>query len=328
MTEGGGGPDRATLLAARPVACARTREAMAAALTAGYGVRRVDFAASHRPFFAMANRAEIGAVTLHYCRYDTPVEVQSREAPGARLFFPLSGAGELGHGAMRCALDSRTMALAPHGIDYLAAYGEGFTQLVVQIDEQALARKSALLFGVESGEVACGGLESAPASRMHGLRKVALALAGQFAAPDAYDSLLAAELEQALLIAYLTAPVAKEAAAAEDRGRVSSALMTRLEDYMHASWNQPLTVEAVAEACGASVRNVFALFKAERGVTPHAYLRNLRLDRARELLQSQPDASVLDVAIQCGFASFGHFARRFQERFGELPSAARTRGAD
>ena len=77
----------------------------------------------------------------------------------------------------------------------------------------------------------------------------------------------------------------------------------------------------MADACGVSVRSVYARFKECRGQSPLSYMRDVRLSRARDLLSDplQP-ASVLDVAMRCGFSSFGHFARRYRERFGELPS--------
>jgi transcriptional regulator GlxA family with amidase domain len=82
-----------------------------------------------------------------------------------------------------------------------------------------------------------------------------------------------------------------------------------------------LTVGAVADACETSVRSVFARFKEHRGCSPLSYMRDVRLNRARDLLiDPELHLSVMDVAIRCGFASFGHFAQRYRQRFGELPS--------
>jgi transcriptional regulator GlxA family with amidase domain len=94
----------------------------------------------------------------------------------------------------------------------------------------------------------------------------------------------------------------------------------RLEAYIEANWHRPMTVEDVAQACGVSVRSVFARFRQRRGVSPAAYLRDLRLSNARNLLLDPTGGSVIDVALKCGFASFGHFASRYREKFGELPS--------
>jgi len=53
----------------------------------------------------------------------------------------------------------------------------------------------------------------------------------------------------------------------------------------------------------------------------------VRLDQAnRLLLAANGPVSVIDIAMTCGFASLGHFARRYREKFGELPSATIARG--
>ena len=75
------------------------------------------------------------------------------------------------------------------------------------------------------------------------------------------------------------------------------------------------------------MRSVFARFKRHRGVSPLTYLREVRLGHAnRMLLEAEAGASVIDIALACGFASLGHFAQRYRERFGELPSATLARG--
>jgi transcriptional regulator GlxA family with amidase domain len=94
---------------------------------------------------------------------------------------------------------------------------------------------------------------------------------------------------------------------------------------MDAHWDRPLTIEAVAQACGGSVRSVYSSFRQESGMSPMAYLRDVRLTHARQLLQ-EDQGSVIDVALRCGFASLGHFARRYRAKFAELPSQTHARG--
>jgi AraC-like DNA-binding protein len=56
------------------------------------------------------------------------------------------------------------------------------------------------------------------------------------------------------------------------------------------------------------------------GVTVFAYLRDLRLERAREMLLDQ-GVSVKEVSWAVGYASLSHFARAFRQRFGVSPRA-------
>ena len=73
------------------------------------------------------------------------------------------------------------------------------------------------------------------------------------------------------------------------------------------------------EATGISARVQFRAFRQHRGCTPMEFAKQVRLQRARQML-SASDASVTAVAFACGFLSTGHFARAYREAFGELPS--------
>ena len=55
--------------------------------------------------------------------------------------------------------------------------------------------------------------------------------------------------------------------------------------------------------------------------TPHAYITELRLDHARQLLEA--GWPVLDASINVGFSSPSTFSRLFRSRFGDAPSAIR-----
>jgi AraC-like DNA-binding protein len=70
------------------------------------------------------------------------------------------------------------------------------------------------------------------------------------------------------------------------------------------------------------MRAMFMAFKKARGYTPMAFLRRVRLEQTRRILQ-KPDetTSVTAVSFSCGFNNSGYFARDYKKAFGELPSA-------
>lgn len=82
------------------------------------------------------------------------------------------------------------------------------------------------------------------------------------------------------------------------------------------------TVSELAAAAGISVRSLQVGFQQHVGMTPTAYLRDLRLQRARsDLLQARgTHLSVADVAYTWGFHHLGRFSMTYYKRFGELPS--------
>jgi transcriptional regulator GlxA family with amidase domain len=69
-------------------------------------------------------------------------------------------------------------------------------------------------------------------------------------------------------------------------------------------------------------RTLEKAFVDYRGVAPVAFVRNLRLDRARAEL-ADGKATVAEVAARCGFRSATTFALEFRKRFGAPPSRAR-----
>ncbi|WP_207031426.1 GlxA family transcriptional regulator [Salinicola sp. DM10] len=90
---------------------------------------------------------------------------------------------------------------------------------------------------------------------------------------------------------------------------------------------QPLAIAALAARIGLSPRQLQRLFDAELGQRPRDYYLNLRLDRARHLLE-ETERDILSIALACGFGSASSFARAYRQRYGHPPRAARQPRAD
>ena len=84
---------------------------------------------------------------------------------------------------------------------------------------------------------------------------------------------------------------------------------------------ESLTVDWVAAAAGVSARTLQASFRSVLRTTPTAYIRSLRLERARsDLADGGVPRTVTDVASAWGFTHLGRFAVDYRARFGESPS--------
>lgn len=80
-------------------------------------------------------------------------------------------------------------------------------------------------------------------------------------------------------------------------------------------------VDALAGAMALSRSQLFRKLKTLTRMSPQKYLRFVRLERAKKMLQSKSvDANVSEVCYQTGFASNSHFTRAFQKEFGFNPS--------
>src|SRR3546814_15198818 len=84
----------------------------------------------------------------------------------------------------------------------------------------------------------------------------------------------------------------------------------------------PLTVEQLSRGARISLRQLERLFRRHFRCTPRRYYLDLRLQRARSLLQ-YTNMPVFEIALACGFGSSAHFSRSYSEWAGKPPSAER-----
>ncbi|AKJ30261.1 helix-turn-helix domain-containing protein [Caldimonas brevitalea] len=81
-----------------------------------------------------------------------------------------------------------------------------------------------------------------------------------------------------------------------------------------------LTPDALAVSFGMSRRTLYKLFDRAR-LTPQAYIREMRLQRARAWLADRRETrSVTEIACELNFADAAHFSRLFHQRFGLSPT--------
>ena len=94
-------------------------------------------------------------------------------------------------------------------------------------------------------------------------------------------------------------------------------------ELMHNNIDEPLKMEEVATCVGISTRQLERQFCRHVNATPSRYYLELRLTRARQLLQ-QTNKSLADIAVACGFVSISHFRRCFREFFDVAPGYFRN----
>lgn len=97
------------------------------------------------------------------------------------------------------------------------------------------------------------------------------------------------------------------------RNPVSAAI-----DYMKDHLDEPISVSVLADAVCMSESAFAHLFKQGAGVSPYQFLKQLRLERARDLLLDD-HMSVSEAAGQVGYTSLSHFISEFKRYFGETP---------
>jgi AraC family carnitine catabolism transcriptional activator len=85
----------------------------------------------------------------------------------------------------------------------------------------------------------------------------------------------------------------------------------------------PLAPDELAQEIGVTRRQLERIFCAALKDTPTHFYQQLRLSRARELLQ-QTDMTITSICVACGFESPSHFSRAYRAKFGASPRRDRS----
>lgn len=98
----------------------------------------------------------------------------------------------------------------------------------------------------------------------------------------------------------------------DERGPVQRTL-----DLMRANFAADLGIDELAACAGLSPFHFARAFRRATGLPPHAYLTQLRLDRARARLAAGTSAS--EAALAAGFYDQSHLTKHFKRAYGITP---------
>ncbi len=124
-----------------------------------------------------------------------------------------------------------------------------------------------------------------------------------------------------LLRHYSTGRVVREPSSS----RLTPAQLRMVDEYIHAHLDQKISLADLATCLHLSVPHFERMFRATTHRPPYHYVLELRLERARVLLE-RTHLPLAEVAHQCGFSSQSHFTAHFTRHVGVSP-ARFARGA-
>ncbi len=99
--------------------------------------------------------------------------------------------------------------------------------------------------------------------------------------------------------------------------RLSPREVRILREYVDGHIDEAMTLRVMAGVLNLSHWHFLRCFKATFGLTPHAFVTQRRLARAKEMLQASR-LRIVDIAIEIGM-SHSHFSRSFLSHFGTSP---------
>jgi YesN/AraC family two-component response regulator len=119
-------------------------------------------------------------------------------------------------------------------------------------------------------------------------------------------------------VADMTAAVQQPVGARHERS------LRRAVDYIHQRYSERLSASRVASVAGFAPKYFSLLFKIRERMTFEAYLRRVRIDRARQLLR-RTDLNLTRVAELSGFRSAPYLCQVFRQVCGSTPMKFRER---
>ena len=87
---------------------------------------------------------------------------------------------------------------------------------------------------------------------------------------------------------------------------------------------ETVEVTELARACALSRSHFSRAFKCSTGLSPQDWIRNQRIARAKQLIQST-DLTLTQISLECGFCDQAHFCHIFTRNEGITPFAWRCR---
>lgn len=140
----------------------------------------------------------------------------------------------------------------------------------------------------------------------------------------ALDTLFRHQLTDLLATRLLSAHTGSPTTFQPTMGGLSPKVLLRAIERLRSDSDADVSLAALASDAGLSRFHFCRAFKESTGLSPHAWLRQHRLEQAMTMLRS-PDASVMSVAVALGYSSQTAFAAAFKRLTGETPSEWRQR---
>ena len=101
-----------------------------------------------------------------------------------------------------------------------------------------------------------------------------------------------------------------------------SVLIKPAIDFLQENFNQKKNMERVAELCNISSSYFSRIFKMETGYSYSDYINNLRVEKAKSLL-NKTNQPIINISIDLGYEDCGYFIKIFKKKTGVTPTIYR-----
>lgn len=100
--------------------------------------------------------------------------------------------------------------------------------------------------------------------------------------------------------------------------------LTKAIEFMDGKYHEGISPKNVADFVALSEKYLYSLFKAEKGISVQEYLNNLRIEKAKVLLEKS-NLNISEIAYSIGIEDPLHFSRFFRQKNGCSPKQYRQK---
>ncbi|MCM8542350.1 MAG: AraC family transcriptional regulator [Lentisphaeraceae bacterium] len=136
-----------------------------------------------------------------------------------------------------------------------------------------------------------------------------------------YDAFLKLKVFE-LLLTVVRDPLQSRNYSKKDSFVSQKQMISEVVQYIEEFYIQCINIETVLRFCPLSRSHFHVVFKRETGKTFNDFLRDTRLEKAKELLKSS-DLPVQEISYRCGFSSHAYFTQVFKLKEKTTPGSFR-----
>ena len=153
------------------------------------------------------------------------------------------------------------------------------------------------------------------------IQQMALALKTELEIAQADSKQYADSMATALGAHLLSRYGDKQSVVKKYKGGLTPSQLRTVVEYIHTYLDRDLTLNTLADLIHISPHYFASLFKQSTGLSPHKYITQCRLEKAKQLLHR--DLAIAFICQEVGFKNQSHFTRVFRQHFKITPKAYR-----
>jgi AraC family transcriptional regulator len=115
-------------------------------------------------------------------------------------------------------------------------------------------------------------------------------------------------------------PDTSDAGVSRFRGGLAGGALRRVKAYIDDHIGQRISLDELARQAGVSRFHFARQFRLSTGESPMGYLRRVRIERSKSILQAR-ETTIAEVAARLGFSDQSHFTRIFGRLVGVSPGS-------